>query len=98
MRRNKTRKTIVIGNDKHEQIMHELGSLKGSTEQGFKGVHERLDKLNGSVARHEEELTQLKIVDAKNEGGKSISNKLWGIGGTILGAVVIFLITNFLNK
>jgi hypothetical protein len=71
--------------DFREQVISGLSTL---TEQQ-KGVIERLDKLNGSVARHEDRLSTIEKLAAGVAGGKT-SNQIWmryiwaAIGGILL--------------
>lgn len=46
-----------------EAVLTGLAELKNETTN----IVQRLDKLNGSVARHEGDLNTLKIADAKHE-------------------------------
>lgn len=50
----------------HDKIYQELGNVRGSLDVGFKGVHKRLDTLNGTVAKHEKRLQEAEKEIANN--------------------------------
>lgn len=45
----------------HDKVIDGIAYLRSD----LKGVHNRLDKVNGSVARHEQEINGLRVVDAQ---------------------------------
>lgn len=57
-----------MSKDEREQILQELGSIKGQMKTGFDAVHDRLDKLNGSVAKHEKRLNTIDVDHAERRG------------------------------
>jgi hypothetical protein len=64
--------------DSHFQT--EVSRSLGALEAGVKGINERLDKLNGSVARHEKRLGQLETTDAVQaaaEKSEKETNRTW---------------------
>lgn len=64
----------------HDQIMRSLGNLEGKVD----GINERLDKLNGSVARHEKSIQGLDILNAERKGA-------WKVTAVVAGAVSTFI-------
>lgn len=58
----------------------EVSRSLGALEAGVEGINARLDKLNGSVARHEQRLNALEtrdaVEDAKDAAVKE-TNKTW---------------------
>jgi dynactin complex subunit len=70
-----------------QQMFKMLGELKedvGELKAETKGINNRLDKLNGSVGRHEEQLIKIRLSEAQECGEKvvkkSILSKFWDIG------------------
>jgi hypothetical protein len=74
-----------------QQIFKILGELKedvGELKAETKGINSRLDRLNGSVARHEKDILEIKLDRAKESGEekgeervkKSFWDKAWEIG------------------
>jgi len=51
----------------NENLNARLDDLKAASNQGFAGVHERLDKLNGKTAANEKAITEIKTA------GKTVS-------------------------
>jgi predicted nucleic acid-binding Zn-ribbon protein len=82
-------------------LAKDVGELTGET----KGINARLDRLNGSVARHEKEISEIKTCQAEKAGAnkvkKSILSKCWEIGkvpiSLLLGAMCTPLIQSFIN-
>lgn len=68
----------------HNQIMRALGNLEGKVD----GINNRLDVLNGRVAKHDERLGNLDISDSKQ-------NIKLGIIGTVAGLVGSFILSQF---
>ena len=83
--------------DFHVKIAEELGKIRGSMNEGFKGVHQRLDSLNGKVSKHDDDIRSLQIFDAKNEGKNIVSAKWWGVGGSVLVGFVVLIITMYIK-
>jgi hypothetical protein len=88
---------------KQDQILAavlELKELTGGHGQALQGISDRLDKVNGSIARHEQDLTTLKR-DKENAaaaaGAASTANRRWAFwakwplvgAGAMLGTHVI---------
>ena len=64
--------------DRSDETLKELASLCAVT----KGINDRLDKLNGSVAKHEEQLKALK------EGSQVSNQTTLKIAAMVTGAVL----------
>ncbi len=43
-----------MNEQEYRQLITQIAELKSKVEYGFDSVHQRLDRLNGSVAKHEE--------------------------------------------
>jgi hypothetical protein len=76
------------------QVLAALGELKAEqagTRAEVQAIVARLDKLNGTVARHERDLGQLKLDQARRQGEEKTSAKwiewakpaIWGIAGVL---------------
>jgi hypothetical protein len=60
-----------------EEFYHALGALSKAVDSGFAGVNARLDKINGQVNTHREEIAVLKDrgnrdATARNASGASL--------------------------
>ncbi|MES2958117.1 MAG: hypothetical protein V4792_08010 [Pseudomonadota bacterium] len=60
-----------------EEFYHALGVLSKGMDRGFEGVNDRLDRINGQVNTHREEIAVLKDrgnrdTTARNTGAVSI--------------------------
>ena len=74
--------------DFRDTVVSSLATIKESQHS----VIERLDKLNGSVGRHESRITDIEKFNAGTAGGNKISAKylkyLWAaVGGSLLFAL-----------
>ena len=82
-----------------DDLAQQVGRLSGLVEEGFKGVHHRLDMLNGRVEHHELRLGTAEQFDAKLKGSYQMQTRLITIlgGGGVIGWVVI-VVNLFLGK
>ena len=59
-----------------EEFYHALGALSKAVDTGFTGVNARLDKINGQVNTHREEIAVL-----KDRGNRDGTARMTGVGG-----------------
>ncbi len=85
--------------DFHDAVLTALGELKAeqaATRTEVKNIVARLDKLNGTVARHEEAIGKLQLEQARREGGdassKSWSDRLRPVAWAGCGAFVLLVL------
>jgi hypothetical protein len=80
------------------QVSESLGRL----EAGVTGINARLDRLNGSVARHEQRITTIEISGAAHAAGQRAAvetsdkwmDRLKPIGGLILAFVAGLILSH----
>ncbi len=53
---------------REEEFDRAIAGLTRAMEVGFSGVHSRLDKVNGRLDRHDDELQDLQITRARQQG------------------------------
>ncbi len=82
---NKTMNNIM----RQDDIKYLLGEINGKLE----GICQRLDKINGTLAKHEDSINDLKTFRDNLQGRMSVISAISGfIGG------IISLIIHYLNK
>lgn len=69
----------------HDEIMHSLGVLESKAE----GIIRRLDLINGSVLKHNQDIQDLQILNAERKGA-------WKVTVVIAGAIstLIYFVLN----
>jgi hypothetical protein len=85
--------------DFQHEVLTKLGDLhaaQGETAANLGAVVQRLDRLNGSVARHEGSINDLKLDQAHKAGAKELSNSILTAAKpavwTVLGIVVMWVL------
>lgn len=73
--------------DTHSQIMFLLGEIRGD----IKGVHQRLDALNGKTAKNSSRIDDLEIKEA-TRAGKAVGMGL--VGGSVI-SVIAWVVNKF---
>lgn len=74
--------------DTHNEIMLALGNLQGTVITGFDAITKRLDSLNGRVTKHDEQISEIRISDGKQ-------NTKFALIGSVAGAVFGWAISFF---
>lgn len=69
-----------------------LDSIIEKVDNGFSGVHERQDKTNGKVGKHDDRLDDIEKKQNRFIGGAILANII--LVPVIVGVVVRFLINN----
>ncbi|MEK7180244.1 MAG: hypothetical protein AAB706_02110 [Patescibacteria group bacterium] len=80
-----------MNGENHKEIMYKLGELS----EGMRGVHSRLDKINGAIQKHEQDILNLKFNKSYVLGAAKIISFLIGAFGAIIGLIIPFLINYF---
>lgn len=82
---------------REEEFDRAIAGLTKAMESGFQGVYLRLDKVNGRLDRHDEEIQDLQIerafqkgkLESQGEDGKPALTRreariLWGIAAAVI--------------
>lgn len=69
-------------------INRTLGRLEGKVDEGFKSIHHRLDKMNGSIENHAIKINDLETFRDEHKGQEKQTTKIAGIAGTFAGAFI----------
>ena len=77
----------------HDNIQRALGDLEGAMREGFKGIHSRLDILNGSVEKHDEKINDLETFRDTSKGKMAIIATAFGT----LSALIVAYFKNLFN-
>jgi hypothetical protein len=89
----------VATNDFQSQVLEKLSALtvhQAELTSEVRNIVQRLDRLNGSVARHEEALNTLKLTEANRTGREQASGtwlkNLAPAGWSIIGAIIVLFL------
>lgn len=77
-----------MNEENHKEIMYKLGELS----EGMRGVHIRLDKINGTVQRHEEEIFTLKLTKSYVSGVSKVVSLIIGAVGGLIAILIPYII------
>lgn len=77
-----------------DNIQRTLGNLEGTINEGFKAINNRLDKINGTIIRHEDKLNVFETFKDNLRGQMTIIGAVTGF----IGAIVTMVINKFINK
>lgn len=91
-----------MSEDLQEKILYKLGTIEATVRTESKGVHDRLDKLNGKVYSHEQyiqreigkEEEKDKIAKDAGSGAGKVSGGITAFAVSVVAGVVSYFVGN----